>query len=64
MLIPKMRLHKEEVSDENVCSMRYYVYDTDDCAYVVNRFFTHYETREECQKQIDFYNSFKVVKVS
>lgn len=64
MLIPKERLHVEEKDEEQYCTTKFYVWDTDDCAYVENRIFSYYNTKEECQKAIDFFNSFKLVKVS
>ena len=64
MLVPKERLILEERDEQQYCVTKYFVYDTDDCAFVENRAFTHYDTKEECQKVIDFFNSFSIVKVS
>ena len=64
MLIPKARLHTEENNNEQVCVVKYYVWDTDECGFIVNRVFSFYDTKDECQKAIDFYNSFSIVKVS
>ena len=64
MLIPKERLHLESKDEEQYCVTKYYVWDTDDCAFVENRYFTFYNSKEDCQAAIDFFNSFKLVKVS
>lgn len=64
MLVPKMRLHSEIIDGVEHCSMKYYVWSEEDCGYIENRFFTHYDTKEECKAAIDMYNSFSIVKVS
>ena len=64
MLIPKLRLHTAEIDGQEVCVTKYYVYDTDECGFIENRTFTFYDTEDECQKAIDFFNSFEVVKIS
>lgn len=61
MLIPKQRLHTEDRDGQPYCVVKYSVWDTDDCAYVENRFFKYYDTKEECQKEIDFFNSFSII---
>lgn len=64
MLVPKLRLHSEIINGEEVCSTKYYVWSEEDCGYIENRFFTYYDTKEECQSAIDMFNSFSIVKVS
>lgn len=64
MLVPKERLVLEERDEQQYCTTKFFVYDTDDCAFVENRFFTQYESKEDCKKAIDFFNSFSIVKVS
>lgn len=61
MLIPKQRLHTEDRNGQPFCPVKYYVWDTDDCAYVDNRAFSFYDTKAECQKQIDLFNSFRIL---
>ena len=53
MLIPKQRLHLEDRDGQQYCVTKYYVWDTDDCGYIENKTFSFYDTKEECQKQID-----------
>lgn len=62
MLVPKLTLHSEFIDGEEVCSTTYRVWSEEDCGFIENRFFTHYDTREECQKAINMFNSFKIVK--
>lgn len=64
MLIAKERLFVEEKDEEQYCTTKFFVWDTDECAYVENKFFSHYDTKEECQAAIDFFNGFSIVKVS
>jgi len=64
MLVPKERLILEEREGQQYCVSKYFVYDTDDCAFVENRFFKQYDTKEDCRKAIDYFNSFSIVKVS
>ena len=62
MLIPKQRLHTEDRNGQSYCVVKYYIWDTDDCGYIENKAFSFYDTKEECQKQIVFYNGFSVIK--
>jgi hypothetical protein len=62
MLVPKKRLIIETRDEQDYCVTKYSVYDTDDCAFVENKAFGNYETAEECQKDIDLFNSFSIVK--
>lgn len=62
MLIPKSRLVMENREGQDYCVTKFSVYDTDECGFVENKAFTTYDTKEDCQKAIDFYNSFSVVK--
>lgn len=64
MLIPKLRLHSEIINDEEVCSTKYYVWSEEDCGFIENHFFTHYDTKEECQSAIDMFNSFHIVQTA
>ena len=64
MLKPKLRLHTEMVDGEEVCTTKYYVWSEEDCGYIENRFFTHYDTREDCQAAIDMFNSFHIVQTA
>lgn len=64
MLIPKKRYVIEERDDQDYLVTKYSVYDTDECGFIENKIFGVYETEEECQKDIDNFNSFKIVKVS
>ncbi len=61
MLIPKQRLYNEATEEDFYCTVKYSVYDTEDCAFVENQIFTIYDTKEECQKDINIYNSFKII---
>lgn len=61
MLIPKQRLHLEDRDGQQYCVTKYYVWDTDDCGYIENKAFSFYDTKEECQKQIDLFHSFHIV---
>ena len=63
MLIPKQRLELEDRDGQQYCVVKYSVYDTDDCAFIENKAFTLYDTKEECQEQINLFNSFHIVKV-
>ena len=62
MLIPKQRLELEDRDGQQYCVVKYSVYDTDDCAFIENKAFTLYDTKEECQDQINLFNSFHIVK--
>ena len=62
MLIPKQRLELEDRDGQQYCVVKYSVYDTDDCAFIENKAFTLYDTKEECQEQINLFNSFHIVK--
>lgn len=64
MLIPKQRLVIETRGEQDYCVAKYTVYDTDDCAFVENKAFGNYDTKEECQKDIDLFNSFSLVKLA
>lgn len=63
MFIPKQRLYNDAAEGDFHCTVKYSVYDTDDCAFVLNKVFSVYDTKEECQKLIDLFNSFSIVKV-
>lgn len=62
MLKPKKRLVMEDRDGQDYCVAKWSVYDTDECGFIENKIFTIYETEEECQKAIDYFNSFSVVK--
>lgn len=62
MLIPKQRLYNDAAEGDFHCTVKYSVYDTDDCAFVENKVFSVYDTKEECQNSIDMFNSFSIVK--
>lgn len=64
MLIPKVGLYEYEVDGQMYVCQKYYVYDTDKDIIVKNRSFGVYDSPQECQKDIDFFNSFEVIKVS
>lgn len=64
MLVPKIRLHSEFIDGVEHCSMQYCVWSVEDCGFIMNRFFTHYNTKEECQSAIDMYNSFHIVQTA
>ena len=62
MLIPKQRLYNDAPGCDFHCTVKYSVYDTDDCAFVENKIFSVYDTKEECQNEIDLFNSFSVLQ--
>lgn len=65
MLVPKLRLVTVEMDNgERKCCCLYCVWDTEKEDYVQTVYFSNYTTEKECQKAIDFFNSFKIVKVS
>ena len=61
MLIAKQRLINDANEGEPHFVVKYSVYDTDDCAFVLNKNFDVYDTREECQNAINFCNGFRLV---
>lgn len=63
MLVPKLTLRYKEENGEETCYTVYAVWSEEDCGFIENRFFTQYDTREECQKAIDMYNSFHIVSM-
>lgn len=63
MLIPKQRIYNDSSEGEFNCTVKYFVYDNEECGYLENHFFTHYDTKEDCQKAIDLFNSFNIVRV-
>lgn len=60
MLIPKQRLYNEGPEGDFLCTVKFSVYDTDNCEFIENRIFSVYNTKEECQKEIDLFNSFSI----
>ena len=64
MFVPKARLCPVLKDDQVYYVEKYYVWDTDNCGFVENRSLSQYDTKEECQEAIDFYNSLSVIKVS
>ena len=54
MLIPKQRLVNDAPEGEFHCVVKYSVYDTEGCAFVLNNIFGNYDTKEECQNAINF----------
>ena len=64
MLVPKQRLHNSNIYGNIVCTIKYYVWDTEKKDYVENSTFSFYDTKEECQEAIDWFNSLAVIKVS
>jgi len=64
MLVPKIRLCSEFIDGQEYCSQKFCVWSIEDCAFVENRFFTHYDTKEECQSAIDMFNSFHIVQTA
>ena len=61
MLIPKARLYNDAEEGDFHCSVKYSVYDTDDCAYVINNIYGVYDTKEQCQEAIEFTGKFRLV---
>lgn len=64
MLVPKKDLIIEEIDGQNYCHYKYLVYDDKKKEFITNRVFKNYDTQEECQKMIDYFNSFSIYKVS
>lgn len=64
MLIPKAGLYEYELDGQTYTVQKYFVFDTEKDAFVNNRSFGAYDTPQDCQRDIDFYNSFEVVKIS
>jgi hypothetical protein len=65
MLIPKQKFCTEVDSEGNkVPALKYFVYDNIEHSFVVNRTFSCYNTEEECQEAIDFYEGFQIIAVS
>lgn len=64
MLAPKRDFIMEEIDGQNYCSYKYLVYDDKRKEFVTNKFFKTYDTEEECQKMIDYFNSFSIYKAS
>ena len=60
MLMPKLKLYSE---GDNT-TLKYFVWDSDTYEYSINNTFTHYETKDECQEVIDFFNSLSIIKAS
>jgi len=61
MLIPKQRLVNDAPEGEFHCVVKYSVYDTEGCAFILNNIFGNYDTKEECQNAINFCNGFRLV---
>ena len=64
MLVPKQRISKVDVDGQKYRISCWMAYDTEECGFIENRTFSTYNTREECQQDIDFYKGLSVVKVS
>ena len=64
MLVPKQDISLIEIDGQDYSVSCYMVYDTDAHEFVENRTFSAYKTKEECQQDIDFFNSFDVIKAS
>lgn len=63
MLVPKLRLHTEGEPNNRHCTCKYCVYDTEKKGFVESRVFSFYETEQECQEAIDWFNDLDVIKV-
>ena len=61
MLIPKQRLVNDAAEGDFHCAVKYSVYNTDECAFVINKVFGTYNTKEECQNAINFCGQFRLV---
>ena len=61
MLIAKQRLVNDAPEGGFHCVVKYSVYDTEGCAFVLNNIFGNYNSKEECQKAIDFAGGFRLV---
>ena len=61
MLIPKQKLFNDAAEGDFHCVVKYCVYDTDDCAFVINKIYDTYDTKEQCQNAIDFCGRFRLV---
>lgn len=62
MLIPKLNVVLVKMDDgQDLCTTKFCVYDTEKQEFVESKFFTNYESREECQSDIDFFNSMNVI---
>ena len=64
MLVPRSRLINSRDSGKLKFEVKFSVYDTDKCGYIINRVFDVYDTKKECHAAIDFYNSFSIVSAS
>ncbi len=61
MLIPRGLLYNDAEEGDFHCVVKFSVYDTDECAFVQNKVFGLYDTKEACQKAIDFCGGFRLV---
>jgi len=64
MLIPKLDMHEWYVEDQMYVGQRYFVYDTEKEEFLKTKSFKAFETRQECQDAIDFFNSLQLLDAS
>jgi hypothetical protein len=64
VLIPKQRIHSNGDPTNLIFTTKYCVWDTEKNDYIINVTFAFYDTQEECQEAIDWFNSLAVIKVS
>ena len=65
MLIPKLRLVACKTSTGKTrCAALYFVWDSDRKKFIRSKYFGMYKTQEDCQNDINFYNSLSIAQVS
>ena len=64
MLVPKLRLRSEIVDGEEQLNLKYFVWDSEKNDFIINNTLSHFDTADECQEAIDWFNSLSVIKAS
>ena len=64
MLEPRLDIHEWYVEDQMYVGQRYFVYDTEKKQFLKTKSFKAFETRQECQDAIDFFNSLQLLDAS
>lgn len=64
MLEPRLDIHEWYIEDQMYVGQRYFVYDTEKEQFLKTKSFKAFESRQECQDAIDFFNSLQLLDAS
>ena len=64
MLVPRLDMHEWYVEDQMYVGQKYFVYDTEKDVFLKTKLFKAFDTLQECQEAIDFFNSLQLLDAS